>query len=687
MLWTLLLLSLVPLIIISYFVIQSTKNSITVTGANIEEDISEYALYLYKENINRQAEATSIQLEGYKKQILQLRTTLEEVFESSIVPPGYSLRLQQDIGGVYWESVKGDFSNTGATASYPVTAETVERLEQTKSIEGTMKQIVKSNQAIVAVYYVSPTSAWRIYPAMNTPKEIHDGFLTADADFTKETFYTAGADVSPNSNKVGWTDPYIDLTHRHEMFSISAPIIGPNDEELGILGADITTHRALNHLLNMKFKEEFAYALLLNQNDEFIAYQDQADNDLPFLTKAIRQQISLDEQPVLLNVNGMNKIFLSATIDHTGWKLIFAIPEAGIVDHIKSLTDRQLAAHERTIFSHLRNVMIFTLLVIILCSIAIWRNFTKPIREILGGIRSFQNENFKAEIPSQSLHEFNLVSQSFNSMSQQINKLISNYQTLNSQLEDKVSERTQQLVRLNISLIETNKKLQETEQQRKLLFANIAHDLKTPITLIHGYIEAIQDGLIGEEDYERYFERIQNHLDSINNLVVNASELNRIDLKEQPFHFQRVDTTSFFQKLGTHFDQFKTVVFDIEPDLPSLDIDVHYIERAMMNLVKNALKYSEPDARIDVTVRQQDRHAIITVKDEGWGITKNDLPYIFDRFYRVSKVRNSNKPGTGLGLSIVKEVITEHDGTIVAHSEPGVGTEFTITLPFPMEED
>lgn len=66
------------------------------------------------------------------------------------------------------------------------------------------------------------------------------------------------------------------------MFSISAPIIGPNDEELGILGADITTHRALNHLLNMKFKEEFAYALLLNQNDEFIAYQDQADNDLPF---------------------------------------------------------------------------------------------------------------------------------------------------------------------------------------------------------------------------------------------------------------------------------------------------------------------------------------------------------------------------------------------------------------------
>lgn len=338
MLWTLLLLSLVPLIVISYFIIQSTKNSITVTGANIEEDISEYALYLYKENLNRQAEATSIQLEGYKKQILQLRTTLEEAFEWANVPPGYSLRWQQDASGVYWESIKGDSSNSGTMASHPPTSETVERLEQTKSIEGEMKQIVKSNKAIAAVYYISPTSAWRIYPAMNAPKEIQDGFLTADADFTKGTFYTAGAAVSPNRNAVGWTDPYIDLTHRHEMFSISAPIMDRNGEELGILGADITTHRALNHLLNMKFKEESAYALLLNQNDEFIAFQDKADDDLPFLTKEIRQQISADEQPVLLTINGMNKIFLSATIGQTGWKLIFAIPEAGIVNHIKSLT-------------------------------------------------------------------------------------------------------------------------------------------------------------------------------------------------------------------------------------------------------------------------------------------------------------------------------------------------------------
>ncbi|MFS0574648.1 ATP-binding protein [Sporosarcina sp. 179-K 3D1 HS] len=682
-----LLLSLVPLVIISYFVIQSTKNSITVTGENIEEDISEYVLYLYKENITRQAEATSIQLEGYKKQILQLRTSLLEAFESSIVPPGYSLHLQQDISGIYWESVKGDSSNSGTTAVYPVTEETVERLEQTKSIEGAMKQIVKSNKAIVAVYYVSPTSAWRIYPAMDAPKEIKDGFLTADVDFTKETFYTAGANVSSDSNAVGWTDPYIDLTHRHEMFSISAPVTGRNGEELGILGADITTHRALNHLLNMKFKEESAYALLLNQHDEFIAYQDKADDDLPFLTKEIRQQISANEQPVLLNVNGLNKIFLSATIDHSGWKLIFAIPEAGIIDHIKSLTDRELTAHKQTIFSHLRNIMIFTLLVIIFCSIAIWRNFTNPIREILGGIRSFQNENFKSVIPKQSLHEFNVVSQSFNSMSQRINKLIGNYQTLNSQLEDKVSERTQQLVRLNISLIETNKKLQETEQQRKLLFANIAHDLKTPITLIHGYIEAIQDGLIGEDDYEMYFNRIQNHLDSINNLVVNASELNRIDLKEQPFHFKRVDTVSFFQEIKNNFIRYEQIAFDIEPDLPPLNIDVHYIERALMNLIKNALKYSEPDTPIAVQVRQQDQHAVITVKDAGWGISDTDLPYIFDRFYRVSKVRNSNKPGTGLGLSIVKEVMNAHGGTIVAHSELGIGTEFTITLPFPTDAD
>lgn len=685
MLWTLLLLSLIPLVIITYFIIQSTKNSITITGENIEKDVIEHVLYLYKENINKQANATSIQLEGYKKQMLQLRATLEEAFESSIVPPGYSLHLQQDVGGIYWESVKGDSSNSGTTASYPLTAETVERLKQTKSIEGAMKQIVKSNQAIAAVYYISPTSAWRIYPAMDAPKEIMDGFLMAEVDFTKEAFYTAAVNDSANSNTVGWTDPYIDLTHRHEMFSIAVPIFGRNGDQLGILGADITTHRALDHLLNMKFKEESAYALLLNQNNEFIAFQDKAETDLTSLTKEVRQKISEDEQPILLSINGVNKIFLSSTIDHTGWKLIFAIPEGGIVDHIKNLTDRQLTAHKQSIFNHMRNMMMFTLLFTLLCSIAIWRNFTKPVREILGGIRSFQNENFKTEIPQQSLHEFNLVSQSFNSMSQQINKLIGNYQTLNSQLEEKVKERTQQLVRLNISLIETNKKLQETEQQRKLLFANIAHDLKTPITLIHGYIEAIQDGVISEDDFDLYFNRIQNHLASINNLVINASELNRIDLKEQPFHFQRVDTTAFLQEIESNFINYDTIEFDIEPDLPHIDIDVHYIERALMNLIKNALKYSDPGARIVIKVRQRDRHAVITVQDEGWGISENDLPYIFDRFFRVSKVRNSNKPGTGLGLSIVQEVVNAHGGTIVAHSKLGIGTEFTLTLPFPLK--
>lgn len=685
MLWTLLLLSLVPLVIISYFIIQSTKNSITVTGANIEEDVIEHVLYLYKENISKQAEATSIQLESYKKQMLQLRATLEEAFDSAAVPPGYDLQLKQEKGGNYWEPVKGDKSNSGTSALYPLTQETVDHLKQTKSIEGAMKQIVKGNKAIATVYYISSKSSWRIYPAMDVPKEIEDGFLTADVDLTKEVFYSAAPTTSQYANAVGWTEPYIDLTHRDEMFSISVPVYGKNSEQLGILAADITTNRALNHLLNMKFKEQSAYAVLLNQNNEFIAYQDKANEDLPFLTKDIRQQITTDGHPILLSVNGINKIFLSSNIEHTGWKLVFAIPEAEIVNHIKNVTDRQLTAHKQTIFNHLGTVILFTLLFTLISSIAIWRNFTKPIREVLGGIRSFQNENFKTEIPPQSLHEFNLVSQSFNSMSQQINKLISSYQTLNSQLEEKVTERTRQLVRLNISLIETNKKLQETEQQRKLLFANIAHDLKTPITLIHGYIEAIQDGLITEEDYELYFNRIQNHLDSINNLVVNASELNRIDLKEQPFHFHRVDTTAFFKGIESNFVRYETIHFEIEPELPSLDIDVHYIERALMNLIKNALKYSDPGTKIEVKVHQQDQHALIKVKDEGWGISKNDLPFIFDRFYRVSKVRNSNKPGTGLGLSIVKEVITAHGGTIIAHSELGVGTEFIITLPFPSE--
>jgi signal transduction histidine kinase len=679
MLVTLLFLSISPLILVLYFAMYSSEQILTTTKEKIEKNLLNYVTYLHQENLDKQAERINEQLDSVKKQVQIIRSVAKDIFSNGVIPVDYELHLTKEREGYYWENVEGDVSNVGVSAITDLSLEIQKRLMVSKSLEPLFKKVVQQNPHVAAIYYIGPQSYWRIYPKLNVNEEVANGYLTPDIDLTTKDFYSL-AFQSPNKEAI-WTSTYKDPTHRKEVFSLSTPLYHKNGEFLGIIGADITISQTLKHILNIQFKEPSAYALLINKYNQIIAYQPKTKQDLPYLTPDIRRKMFLSEKPFFAKINNRTRVVLVSSVKNTNWKLVFVIPKEEIIYPVKEVTKQELKDFKESFSLQFISLTLLTTLILVTSSFAIWKHFTRPMQELLNGISSISARNFQTKVNEQSLEEFYRLSHSFNTMAEKINELFTNYQLLNSQLEEKVRERTSQLTIVNKSLQQTNKKLQQLEQTRKEMFENIAHDLKTPMTLVLGYIEAIQDGMVHKDKIDEYLKRIHHHLESINHLVKGIYELNNIEVNRNTFHFEIINTNQFFTHMKDSWKNHPHIHFSIKEHLPSLKMDVKYMERALFNLIDNAIKYSDTQSPIILKVEEAENSIVITLRDFGWGIPEKDLPHIFKRFYRVDKARNSNKPGNGLGLAIVKEIIHAHGGKINVTSKLGEGTTFIIFLP------
>ncbi|MDQ0246968.1 signal transduction histidine kinase [Bacillus fengqiuensis] len=663
---------------IVYMVMHNLDDLLETTKKRTEGALLNNNVYLYQEHVRKQARIINEQLDSISAQLNSTRILAEDVFNHSIIVDGYNLRLTKEKEGYYWENVNGDVSNSGVSAVKTMTPTIKSRLAESKILENTFKTIVKQDPNIAAIYFIGAESYWRIYPKLHVKQEVDQGYLQPDIDFTKQPFFYSAA--QSHNQKAAWTNTYLDLTHRKEVLSLSLPVHQSNGEFIGIIGADITLSQVLDYLLDFKFKEKGAYAVLIDSNQQFISYQPKAKNDLPFLDRHIRGQMS-KQHKFSTNINKEEKIILTSEVENTGWQLAYIIPKKDVSRPINTILEEQLATYRQSFVIQFISLVLVLTIILILISVISWKKFTKPLSEVLKGIRGISKDNLKIKIGKQSLNEFQVLSEAFNQMAERINELVQNYQDLNSKLEGKVQERTTQLKLINLSLKEANDKLSKMEEARKTMFANIAHDLKTPITLVLGYIEAIQYGVIQKEDFDEYLNRIQKHLHSINHLVKEVYELNNVETGQSTFKFEEINVEGFFQHIKDSYKKQENIGVMIESPLPPLHMDKRYMERAIFNLIDNALKYSEPDDPITIRVNQKNKDLHIVVTDSGWGISPEDLPYIFDRFYRVDKARNSDKPGNGLGLAIVREIIHAHGGEIKVDSQLGQGTKFIIMIP------
>lgn len=295
-------------------------------------------------------------------------------------------------------------------------------------------------------------------------------------------------------------------------------------------------------------------------------------------------------------------------------------------------------------------------LIVIAFSLFMARRLTRPLVSLTNAAESMKAGNYaqRVEEPT-SMDELGMLALTFNSMA------------------DKIAADVHELI--------------EQEQLRRDMIANIAHDLVTPLTAIQGYSEAIADDVISapEERQEtaqligREVQRLRRLVSDMQNMT--SLEAGRVHLEMAPLNIHDL-VTETLAVIAPECEQAEIKLHNaIDPALPPALADSDRVTQVLLNLLDNARRHTPVGGQITLGARAEGTHLIVWVSDTGVGINQQDLPYIFERFYRVDRSRAATGGGSGLGLAIIKAIIVAHGGSVWAQSSPGKGTSIFFTLP------
>ena len=226
--------------------------------------------------------------------------------------------------------------------------------------------------------------------------------------------------------------------------------------------------------------------------------------------------------------------------------------------------------------------------------------------------------------------------------------------------------------------------LERAEKLRRNMVADIAHELRTPLSNVRAYLEAVRDGVIKPD--EKTIRSIDEEAVLLSRLVDDLQELSIAEAGELKLDCQAEDVPKLIkQSVAAVQEQaaakIVSIFVDLPDELPLVNIDSHRISQVLRNLLENAVAHTSEGDTITVTARQQGSWVKVSVADTGEGIPDEELPNIFERFYRVDKSRARATGGSGLGLTIARRLIETHGGKIEAQSEPGKGSCFSFTIP------
>lgn len=312
----------------------------------------------------------------------------------------------------------------------------------------------------------------------------------------------------------------------------------------------------------------------------------------------------------------------------------------------------------------LKEVGIFLAAIIILKEIGqvvfllrLEKRIINPIEKLKLGVDEIAKGNFNIKVEHDAPNDLGLLIFSFNEMAQK--------------------------------LYESEKIQTEYEENRKTLVANISHDLKTPITAIQGYIEALLDGSDRrDEDKEKYLRIIHHNTVYTNKLIDDLFLFSKLDMQKLDFFYETVEICPFMNDFMEEYQfdlEEKDIVFQYVNQLQGgycVSLDGKRFHQAVNNIISNAVTHClEKQLAITIRMYEKDGFICIEIQDNGPGISADKLPYIFDRFYRIDGERKKDYGCTGLGLAITRELIEAHQGTIQVSSIENEGTCFTIMLP------
>ena len=241
-----------------------------------------------------------------------------------------------------------------------------------------------------------------------------------------------------------------------------------------------------------------------------------------------------------------------------------------------------------------------------------------------------------------------------------------------------------------VAVLHDTTEQEKEERERRLFVSNVSHELRTPLTSVKSYLEALDEGALSEPVAPDFIKVSLDETNRMMRMVTDLLHLSRIDNATTHLDVELINFTAFITFILNRFDQIRgqdeEKKYELVRDYPItsvwIEIDTDKMTQVIDNILNNAIKYSPDGGKITVTMKTTDDQMILSISDQGLGIPKQDLPRIFDRFYRVDRARSRAQGGTGLGLSIAKEIIKQHKGFIWAKSEYGKGSTFTIVLPY-----
>ncbi|RSJ06700.1 cell wall metabolism sensor histidine kinase VicK [Streptococcus mitis] len=241
-----------------------------------------------------------------------------------------------------------------------------------------------------------------------------------------------------------------------------------------------------------------------------------------------------------------------------------------------------------------------------------------------------------------------------------------------------------------VAVLHDTTEQEKEERERRLFVSNVSHELRTPLTSVKSYLEALDEGALSEPVAPDFIKVSLDETNRMMRMVTDLLHLSRIDNATSHLDVELINFTAFITFILNRFDKMRgpdeEKKYELVRDYPItsvwIEIDTDKMTQVIDNILNNAIKYSPDGGKIKVTMKTTDDQMILSISDQGLGIPKQDLPRIFDRFYRVDRARSRAQGGTGLGLSIAKEIIKQHNGFIWAKSEYGKGSTFTIVLPY-----
>jgi two-component system sensor histidine kinase BaeS len=281
----------------------------------------------------------------------------------------------------------------------------------------------------------------------------------------------------------------------------------------------------------------------------------------------------------------------------------------------------------------------------LLVGIFLSRTLTRPIRELTRATHAVSEGDLSQQVPVRSKDELGELARAFNKMSTELSRSIN---------------------------------------ARKQMTADIAHELRTPLSLILGHAEAVHDGVLPPSPEN--FEIIREEATRLEHLINDLRILSLADSGELSMQVETIEPQRLILEVASLYQyqaQRKNITFAVEiaPDLPLIEVDPGRITQVLTNIVDNALRHTPEGGRIILAARQAEDRVELSVQDTGPGLTIEDADRIFERLYRADPSRYREDGGSGLGLAIAKSIIQAHGGQILAESEPGAGLKIRIRLP------